>query len=58
MKLDLPDQQIAQVLNILAQRPYAEVYEIINMIQVQAANQPPRTGPQLVPEAPASAAAA
>lgn len=49
MILNLPDQQIGQIVNILATRPYAEVFELINEIQRQAALSQ-RPGLQPVPE--------
>lgn len=52
MKFDFKDHQINQIVQTLAQRPYGEVFELINDIQRQAAQQQPQTGPQLVPMTP------
>jgi hypothetical protein len=52
MTFDFNDQQINLIVNTLAQRPYAEVFELMANIQRQAANQQPHTGPQLVPQEP------
>ena len=48
MTLDFTDQQISYIVNALAQRPYGEVFELMQDIQRQAAAQQQRTGPQLV----------
>jgi hypothetical protein len=48
MKFEFTDTQINQIVQTLAQRPYAEVFDLMNHIQRQAAAQGPQTGPQLV----------
>jgi hypothetical protein len=42
MTFEFDDQQINMIVNALAQRPYAEVYEMMNNIQrqVMSAKQP------------------
>ena len=42
MNFEFDDQQINMIVNALAQRPYAEVYEMMNNIQrqVMSAKQP------------------
>jgi hypothetical protein len=37
MKFDFTDNEIQQIVNTLAQRPYGEVFELMNNIQRQAA---------------------
>jgi hypothetical protein len=39
MKFDFTDAEIQQIVNTLAQRPYGEVFELMNNIQRQAAQQ-------------------
>ena len=39
MHLTISDQQASLIVNILAQRPYAEVFELIAEIQAQAIQQ-------------------
>ena len=51
MTFDFTDQQINLIVNVLAQRPFAEVHELMANIQQQAANQP-AARPQLVPQQP------
>lgn len=36
MKIELTSQELAYILNVLAQRPYGEVVELIAKIQKQA----------------------
>jgi len=43
MKFEFSEQQIQQIVNILAGRPYGEVYDLINNIQQQASQQPKPT---------------
>ena len=52
MTFEFDDNQTQYIVNTLAQRPFAEVHELMALIQRQAANQPPRTAPQLVPVQP------
>ena len=47
MTFDFTDQEIQYLVNTLAQRPYAEVFELMNNIQRQAA-QHKQPAPQLV----------
>lgn len=47
MKFEFTDPQINQIVQTLAQRPYAEVFDLIQLIQRQAAQQL-QSGPQLV----------
>lgn len=52
MKFDFTDQQINHIVQVLSQRPYSEVFELMNNIQRQAIMQS-QPGPQLVsPAAP------
>jgi hypothetical protein len=39
MKIEFTDNEIQLVVNVLAQRPYAEVFELMANIQRQAAQQ-------------------
>lgn len=39
MKLELTTDQINQILNVLAEKPYIQVHELINTIQQQAQGQ-------------------
>jgi len=52
MKFEFTDTQINQIVQTLAQRPYAEVFDLLNHIQRQAAQQQ-QPGPQLVVPEPA-----
>ncbi len=49
MTFDFTEQQLGYLINTLAQRPYAEVAEIIASIQRQLAIQSGQAGPQPVP---------
>ncbi len=49
MTLEFDDTQLQYLVNTLAQRPYGEVYELINSIQRQVA-QARQPQPQLVQE--------
>jgi hypothetical protein len=45
MTLEFTEQQVAQIMQTLAQRPYAEVFDLIATIQRQAqAQQQPQRG--------------
>ena len=48
MTLDFTDQQIGYIVNALAQRPYGEVFELMQEIQRQAAQQTGQARPQAV----------
>jgi hypothetical protein len=54
MTLEFTDQQIQYIVNALAARPYAEVFELMNDIQRQAAQ---ARQPQLQAVHPTPAAA-
>ncbi len=49
MNFEFNDAQINQIVQTLAQRPYAEVFDLMNNIQRQVVQQQQPTGPQLVP---------
>lgn len=46
MTIDFTEQQLAQVLQTLAQRPYAEVFDLMQHIQRQAQAQVAQQGSQ------------
>ncbi len=48
MTIDFDDNQLQYIVNTLAQRPYGEVFELMNSIQRQVA-QARSPQPQLVP---------
>jgi len=39
MKFELTENQAQQVLDALADKPYRQVYDLINLIQMQASEQ-------------------
>ncbi|HEY6509743.1 MAG TPA: hypothetical protein VIY56_17090 [Vicinamibacterales bacterium] len=48
MNFTFTDEEIQLIVNVLAQRPYGEVFNLMNNIQRQAAQQK-QPQPQLVP---------
>jgi hypothetical protein len=52
MNFEFDEQQIQYVVNTLAQRPYAEVFDLMNNIQRQAAQQRQQPRVQAVPAGP------